>query len=379
MQKKLIALALASLAGSAFAQTNVTIYGIADGTLDFVKSSGPTLDNDKYNQFQRVSANSSYIGFKGVEDLGNGIKAVFQFENSVAFDNTGGTWAARDSFVGLTGGFGTVVLGTLTGPTRALGAAMDVNAGATGIGANSGIIGKTGGGNGLSDWGACGKSSTCTSVFDTRWSNSIAYVSPTFSGFTGVAAYVANENKNNELDAKASLWGYDVGLTYANGPWFAGLSFNEASTGTDTGLDKTNVLRLGGKYDAGNWSVRLMWEKTKMKWNDGYKETQSKWGLGGTFNVTQAGKIIAQYYRANDVNPSDGSWNDSGAKLFEVGYEHSLSKRTMLKATYAQIANDDNANFDFGVNAVGIGANTSGWNGQGAKVSGFQFGVRHSF
>ena len=105
MQKKLIALAVAGLASSAaFAQTNVTVYGIADGTFDYVWQSGSKARSESATQnysaigvpttsaslpfrsrgtmltFTRVQANSSYIGFKGSEDLGNGLKAIFQYE-----------------------------------------------------------------------------------------------------------------------------------------------------------------------------------------------------------------------------------------------------------------------------------------------------------
>jgi hypothetical protein len=100
--------------------------------------------NNDLGNTTRVSTNSSYIGFKGAEALGNGLTAVFQFESGVGFDNAGTLGATRDSFVGVAGGFGTVVLGNLTGPTRALGGAVDVNSGATGIGANSALLGKLG-------------------------------------------------------------------------------------------------------------------------------------------------------------------------------------------------------------------------------------------
>ncbi|MFA7270725.1 MAG: porin, partial [Sterolibacterium sp.] len=220
MQKKIIALAVAALAsGAAFAQTNVTLYGVADASFDNVRVSGEQSTADKISHFSRVSTNSSLIGFKGAEDLGGGMKALFQFEGGVGFDATPSSGFAftRDSFVGLTGGFGTVVLGTLTGPARALGSALDVNAGATGIGANSAILGKLGGllvggfnsaaplvaatatavATGPVNVGAaCGRSSTCTSPFDTRYSNAIAYVSPNLSGFTLTIGYIPNENKS---------------------------------------------------------------------------------------------------------------------------------------------------------------------------------------
>ncbi|MCH2222496.1 MAG: porin, partial [Dechloromonas sp.] len=122
------------------------MYGVADATFDSVKATGGTnaggisanaqgvqvqgahnaAERPDYNNRNRVTSNSSYIGFKGVEDLGNGLKAVFQFESGLNTDGTAGVWNNRDTFVGLAGGFGTIVAGNLTGPTRALGAKFDV-------------------------------------------------------------------------------------------------------------------------------------------------------------------------------------------------------------------------------------------------------------
>ena len=147
MQKKLIALAVAGLASTgAFAQANVTVYGVADASFDVVKVSNAVTSD--LGNMTRVSTNSSLIGFKGAEALGNGLTAVFQYESGVGFDNSGSSYGLlgtqRDSYVGVAGSFGTVVLGNLTGPTRALGGAVDVNVGATGIGANSALLGKLG-------------------------------------------------------------------------------------------------------------------------------------------------------------------------------------------------------------------------------------------
>ena len=85
MQKKLIALAVAGLASTgAFAQANVTVYGVADATFDVVRASN-VKDGYDLGNTTRVSSNSSYIGFKGAEALGNGLTAVFQVESGVDF------------------------------------------------------------------------------------------------------------------------------------------------------------------------------------------------------------------------------------------------------------------------------------------------------
>ncbi len=390
MQKKLIALAVAGLASTgAFAQANVTVYGVADASFDVVKIAGDA--NNELGNTTRVSTNSSLIGFKGAEALGNGLTAVFQFESSVGFDNTGSLGATRDSFVGVAGGFGTVVLGNLTGPTRALGGAVDVNAGATGIGSNSGILGKLG--NNLlgttttaGDYTAagsatCARNTTCASIFDTRWKNAIAYVSPSFAGLNATVAYVANENKSiHGLNNQVNTTGYDVGLKYANGPAMAAVTYNAVSLGNAADT-KVADFRVGGSYDFGMASIRAIFDLARADHFGGAKATQAVYGLGATFNVTPASKLLGQVYVARDLKVNGSSASDTGAKLFELGVEHSLSKRTMLKATYAMMNNDKNAGYDFGINAAGVnpgnlpvGASTTG-----ATVSGISLGLRHSF
>ena len=409
MQKKLIALAVAGLASTgAFAQSNVTVYGVADATFDVVKVGGDAK-NDLGNT-TRVSTNSSYIGFKGAEALGNGLTAVFQLESGVGFDNNGSFGATRDSFVGVSSGFGTIVMGKLTGPTRALGGAVDVNSGATGIGSNGALIGKLGGyltSSGIGATGAlpsgiigtpgtdstavttqCKASTTCVSLFDDRWTNAIAYVSPTFYGLSGTFAYVANENKNFQGAAtKINTTGFDAGLKYANGPIMAAVTYNAVSLGNAANTDVSD-FRVGATYDFGVASIRALFDRARADHVSalGGKVTQNVFGLGGTFNVTPAGKLLAQAYFANDlkIDGSSSGSKDSGAKLFEVGYEHSLSKRTILKAVYAHLNNDKNASYDFGINAVGtnaaaLGSPAAGLSTTGATVQGIQLGLRHSF
>src|SRR5574337_403515 len=125
MQKKLIALAVAGLvAAPAFAQSNVTIYGRADfgmvsrsGTTD-LQDRIPGFDVNGKTEFQSGVQSGSRIGFKGAEDLGNGLKAIFEIEYGTKIDEgttSSVAWGNRHSYVGLTGNFGTVVGGRLDG------------------------------------------------------------------------------------------------------------------------------------------------------------------------------------------------------------------------------------------------------------------------
>lgn len=383
MQKKLIALAVAGLASSAaFAQ--VTVYGVLDGTFDSVSVSSPVTAGDKLKRTSRVSANSSYFGLKGSEDLGGGNTALFQFEIGTGFDSGAALSTSRDSFVGLSSQtVGTVLLGQLTGPTRGLGAAVDVYAGATGIGTNGAIIGKLAnnllGANGansqFANTACVNRSSTCVSVFDSRWKNAIAYVSPTFAGFNFTGAVVANENRTQDGAAPAlDTKGTDFGVKYVAGPLMAAVTLNTLKLG-DVDNGKASTLRVGGKYDFGVVAVSGMVDQTKFK-DDVDSVKQRVYGAGVQVPVG-SGKVVGQYYVANDVKENGVKLADTGAKLMTVGYEHSLTKRTMVKAIYSRVNNDDNVGYDFGVNAVGIDGFAG--SGLGASVRGISLGIRHTF
>uniref|UniRef100_Q47AC8 Porin, Gram-negative type n=1 Tax=Dechloromonas aromatica (strain RCB) TaxID=159087 RepID=Q47AC8_DECAR len=384
MQKKIIALAIAGLASTAaFAQSNVTIYGVADATFDSVKATKGSSASEQaaFVTRQRVTANSSYIGFKGVEDLGNGLKAVFQFENGINNDNSSaGSWNNRDSYVGLSGGFGTVVAGNLTGPTRAVGAKYDVNQGATGIGANAALLGKLG--TIAGDSGA--------SAFDQRISNAVAYVSPTVAGFTGVIGYSTGLSSAAIAGTAAAVIGTNreatgagdvqfntartLGLGYANGPISVDYAY------TRVGLkDAQNDLqdhRLGFLFSQGWGSVGLLAERTSLQATTG-NLTQNVFYVPVKVNVGK-GRVIGQFGHAGNVKNTVAS---EGANHYVLGYEHDLSKRTTLKLVYSQINNKEGSNYDYlygAGNANSTATNTSGV-ANDANVKGISLGLRHAF
>ena len=410
MQKKIIALAIASLSGVAFAQSsNVTIYGVADATFDVIGVSGGSAAlKANTPSFTRVSTNGSRLGVKGTENLGNGLTALFQFESNANFDTGGALGTSRDSFVGLSGDFGRIILGNLSGPSRTLTAKLDVNAGNDGIGTNYAIVGKLGGALARGGAGYFGgtylaptayaqgknRSETTSSLFDTRFHNTIAYITPTLSGLQATLAYVANENKSDAAGAKVNSTGYDLGLTYTNGPLFIGATYAQVKDRNAvsvagllpavyfSGDAQATEWRLGGLYDFGVATLRLFYGHTKGEDSNG-DATQNVWGLGGTYNVTANGKLTAQYYTAGDLNISSGwlgggSDKDTGARFFSLGYEHSLSKRTLLKANYAYLKNDDKTSSN-GFGGYDFGKNSSGFAGDELKLSGLQVGLRHSF
>ena len=391
MQKKLIALAVAGLvSGAAFAQSNVTIYGVMDATYDNVQANSATAGSgNNYNSRGRTTFNSSYIGFKGSESLGNGLTAVFQIETGIGEDPSGSFgsvgnknygWANRDTMIALAGGFGTIAFGNITGPTRLLGNVMDPNAGATGIGANTALLGKMGGGSGAG-------------VFDQRLANAIAYISPTFNGFYGVVGYQPNESRSLDTSANSTdISAWTLGGVYSGGPILAGLTWTKAKDSDGHGgiaynnntvgtlaLDDASDIRAAFRYDFGIATVGIMYDRMKATINAGNDAKQDVWYIPVTFKLGN-GKIIGQYGWAQKVKVGGNDVDDTKAKHFEIGYEYNLSKRTMVKALWSQITNDAKASYDF---LYGVSDSTTTSYGAGVKPGadprGLSVGIRHSF
>ncbi len=384
MQKKLIALAIAGLATApAFAQTHVTVYGVADVTFENVRATGATVDEGDTDTSskpsrQRVSSNSSLLGFRGTEDLGNGLSAIFQFETGVSADGSGGSGpfsSTRDTFVGLKGGFGTIKLGNNSNPYRRLGAAFDFNPGATGIPFNGSIMGRLAG---------------VTTGFDNRVPNSLAYDSPKWGGFGVQAIYGANENRSNSnVSPQRNDHLYGIGLNFGTGPLYVGYAYERRHDPNLTGLNsliatsgdsaKLTGNRVGVKYQfLGTTTVGLEYDRTKAEGNTSGDLRRDAYGIQ-LEHLMGANQFIVQYTVGRDHKGSvcsdaagNNICNETGAKNWSVAWNYNLSKRTMLKTYYAQVRNERDVAYDFYVNGVG-------GIGDGADPKGFGVGFRHVF
>jgi len=374
MQKKIIALAIAGLASSAaFAQANVTIYGVADVGQAWVKStSGKDAAGNRVNQptVGRLDSNSSYIGFKGAEALGNGLTAVFQFETTVNAD-TGGFGAGRDTYAGLAGAFGTVAAGRLTHPLREMGVRVDILPGDAGIGTVNSVTGQLAG---------------LKTGADERASNAVAYISPTFGGgFSATAAWVNGETRTNGTNS-VNTRAWQIAGKYDNGPLFVGLGYHKTKDGLVNGaipsaysLD-ARVWRLAAVYTA-PFGTRFsgLYDNTKVDNLEGDASGKRyAWSLGAA-HTFGANTIGLQYARSSETKLDHGhdNWNDK-ANIWTLGYQYELSKRTMLQARYSRLSNGNGGNFNFYNNPVSNnGTNTSGI--VDARYAGFMVGMRHSF
>jgi len=365
MQKKIIALAVAGLASTAaFAQSNVTIYGVADVGQAWVWSNSDNAKNNQKN-VGRVDSNQSYLGFKGAETLGNGLTAVFQFESNIGVDVNTGFNGVRDSYIGLAGGFGTIAAGRLTHPLREMGVKVDILPGDSGIGTVNSVTGRIMG---------------IKTGADDRASNAVAYISPTFGGgFSATLAWVNGEEKTDNVNTHA----WQIAGKYDNGPLFVGLGYHKTNDNVNNnsliGKDlDARVWRLAAVYTAPfGTKFSALYDNTKVDNAAGPNSIKrSAWSIGAS-HAFGANTVGLQYARSGKTNISGGIPDPKdSANIWSAYYGYSLSKRTLLHARYSRLANGKEGNFNFYNNEVNNGALPASGN---RNYSGFMVGMRHSF
>ena len=350
MKKSLIALAVLAASGAAMAQSSVTLYGVVDTGLTYSKG-----EESVYGMTHVGGNVNSRLGFRGVEDLGNGLKATFNLESGFSADDgtnymgQDGLAFTRTSTVGLAGNFGEVRLGRMLTSSYLAVSRYDAF-GDTGIGASLAWHG-----------GQTG--------YAARTENAISYSSPNFSGFKIGAEYGFGEQQ------KASDKRYiGLGATYDNGPLSLGLGVDRLNgdTQNNTQQDENQTTwHLGGSYNFGVARLLGFYKESKFK-DDGVGAAGESvkfktFGLGVTAPVGAAGEVRASY---NNYKISD----DNGkANQLSLGYVHNLSKRTALYGTYAYIKNKDGLAFQLNGAMAGAGLK------DGEKQHGLQLGVRHAF
>ncbi|CAN5510563.1 porin [soil metagenome] len=307
MKKSLIALAVLAASGAAMAQSSVTLYGVADAWLGSTKvtTGGVGL---RQTGIETSGVNGSRWGLKGSEDLGGGMKAVFQLESGFKLDTgeqkTAGSIFDRQAFVGLAGDFGTVSLGRQYSAYDALHSASNQNYDAFTFNANNGAAGGVAA-NGMKD-------------YTNRISNSVAYTSPSFSGFSGAVVYGFGENKTATNDATDSA---SFNIKYANGPVMVGYAFQQDKQAAVGGVqDKNKYNLVGASYDFG--VAKLVGSYNTAK-NDTFKDKEGQIGVVVPFG---AAAISAGYARSK----SEGLGVEHTGKGYSILGTYALSKRTGL-------------------------------------------------
>ena len=348
MKKSLIALAVAgAVSAPAFAATsNVDIYGIMNIAIEDINHTptGAAGANQKYTP--AVVSNTSRWGFKGTEDLGGGLKAVWQIESKLDNNGTtiGGTTVGdRNTFIGLAGDFGTVVMGKHDTPYKLGTGSLD-------------IFGDTIGDYNL---GRADGVELLMNAHDARVGNALAYISPTWSGFHFAAAVVMANDPGVGVGANDTIDATSITGVYANGPLFGSLSYQNVKDVVAAGAD-SDAIKLGLGYTFGDAKVGFIYEKVNA---DTKAKDRKSYILNGAYTM---GPIVlkAQYGKVND---SQFSAANDDQKMWALGADYNLSKRTTVYFVYAS------ADSDITSAATLVGAtNTSGSNG-------WNLGMKHSF
>jgi predicted porin len=314
-----LSFAVACAAGAplaAMAQSTVTIYGRLDTSLESTKTGSLTQT--------QVRDNASRFGFRGTENLGGGLNAVFGLEMGFAADTGGATTPAyRNSYVGLTGGFGAVAVGRLdsANPTGSPIYSLITrhtefvihDAGATAIG---------------------------TSVLNSRnrESNAIGYISPQFGDIVFRARYYMNGEGVAEVPAgpvrfESDIKQTDLSLSYGEGkgPFGLGVAYGQDKRNGGATLNTfKDKWVLVGSYDFG---IVRAWAIAGRDNYQGGPNTRSQVAIRLVGASVKAGnsdsKLIANYMTREVQGDPNGT-----LKKFQFGYDYPLSKRTRIYAFY---------------------------------------------
>ncbi len=368
-----------------------------------------------------LSTHASYIGFKGSEDLGNGLKAIWQMElqlsltdvNGTSNDGDPGTTAMRNSFIGLSSPWGTLMAGRHDTPHKMSTARLDLFEDTVAdYNANAADDPLNGAGN-LPAWTA-GASLTNSGVgiflagqglgfVDIRADSAISYISPSWNGLT-IAGAIIQPGLDTTLTATDSdgfAEGYSIAAMYANGPFYGSVSYeviSEAFVEEHIGAFTTDFPFLN---DDKKWRVGLGYSANGIHVGYVYEDQDhpivgvdaERWQLSGSY--TFGNNVIKAMYGELDVDVSGSqlAWMDwvLGASLpdgfpiatsgysgydvsqWAVGFEHNFSRRTQAYIVYTEV------DVDQGVTEAPIIMAAFPDGVREADYSALSIGLKHSF
>jgi predicted porin len=292
------------------------VYGLMDMSAGQFQTAGAT----KVWRAESGRLTTSFIGFKGSEDLGGGLNALFRIEHFVRADEgtagrfNGDAFWSRNATVGLQGAFGTTTLGRNTTPLFV--STLIFNAFGDSFGYSPSIRQLFTPSSGLAFFG------------DTGWNNSMLYGSPNLSGAT--VSLAANLG-----EGAAGATGKNIGgnVLYFGGPIAATVAFQQVKNGAfgvPAGWKSQDTLQIGGSYD---FKVAKLFGQVGRVKTKATADTQTTlYGVGGSVPIG-AGKVLAQYGNST----ADFGATEVNHKTLTLGYDYNLSKSTDI---YAILMND---------------------------------------
>ncbi len=324
MKRSLVFIALAGLGTTAaLAQSSVTVYGRVNTTVESQNDVGGE------GRVTVVQNNSSRWGLKGSEDLGGGLKANFLLESGFASDtgaNSGGLFG-RESWVGLSGGFGAFKMGNLTPVTALYYATSDY------IGMHN---------------HETGTSSDAFYMGAGTGRNALSYTTPSMGGLTIEGQYGLKETKAaGTKDTFALVGNYQVGGFYIGGGYSSGPSSFLGELTSEKGTE----YGVAAVYSAGPFAVGTTVIRNEMKdVSVGTVATTGKFKrdavrVSGMYTLGNS-EFHLNVGLAGKVKVGGTSVEKSDAMQYTLGYNYNLSKRTKVYAFYSQVRNKDNAAYN---------------------------------
>ena len=422
MQKKLLGLAVASALAApaaAFAQSAVQVYGTAHVSFNSTKYTDSTSGIAGVSKMQ-VASHASNFGIRSSETLGGGMTGWVQYEFNVKMerdnDLASGNGSSRNTAIGLRGNWGNVFFGTWEtpfaqtfrmwdvgtiggwGPTTSVmyrresttsapskncsnpptGQANITTGTIPGALCYTADLGPAFGGSGIAGDG--------NYALWRRYGSAVFYDSPMFSGFQFKIGYQPNETRavqgvpngttsNLSTAENPSSWSASLSWTGMGGKARAFIANMSAKDWTSVGTTDGGYI-VGGGYDFGVVNIGGAYEAYNYKHVTVGDQKVKDWSVGAAIPLG-SGKIGLSYAQAADPDIA-GTKVDAGAKMYNVGYEWALSKRTAVGFGYAAIKNDTLAAFTWtgmAVNQGGVGLNPL----NGSDISNIFVAFRHSF
>ncbi|WP_176256670.1 porin [Derxia lacustris] len=324
MKKAIIGAALACAASTTWAQSsNVTLYGIASTDVVSVNNVYDASGSKKsQTRIDNGAIAASRIGFRGKEDLGDGLSALFGLEAGLNLDDgkssMDGRLFNRGAFVGLDGGFGTVTVG------RQWNLNDDVMCG----------------------FFICGGYAAFRyTEFD--WlsdltNNSVKYYTPKVAGLRAAVLYSAGESTVSANGGRT----VESAVTYELGGFNAGATWHDGKNADASRDDR--LWSLGASYKLGDWRVRGAYANSKMESLS--LPTAIAWDVGIDWFAAPQWRLALDHVARNQKTTE----NDSHFERFIVWYL--LSKRTDINLNLVHMSNDGSARERFyGSGAAGKG------------------------
>lgn len=344
-----LAMAASSLATLAVAQSSnpVTLYGRVNVSFENIKVDGGSASTSPNFRKNEVVDNASRLGVRGSEDLGGGLKAIFQLETAFRADQTGSAWAGRDAWIGLTGGFGTFKMGRITSALYyATYDYVSLHNHDTGNSSDALLF--------------------APALGQFRNNNTLHYTTPNFGPVNLQAEYSFLSEAINSDGSKprhASITG-----NYDAGPIHAALGY--AETRKFGGTNKSSVVTGALLWDAKSFIVGAVADRGKL--DDAKRKVY--WRLVGMvpFGATE---LHANYGRVGNLDATPSTVGDqTGAKQWTVGANYNLSKRTKVYAFYTKVDSEKNVYYGF----QGLG-NLATQAIVGTDTASLMLGARHNF